>query len=92
MQPKFKTVIADASCFIILFKIGELGLLRKIFGEVYTTVEIAEEFGFPLPSWINLRSVTNKNYQQVLEREVDKGEASALAFPFSAMSLQRLCV
>jgi predicted nucleic acid-binding protein len=82
MQPKFKTVIADASCFIILYKIEELDLLQKVFDEVYTTVEIAEEFGLPLPSWINIRSVANKNYQQMFEREVDKGEASALALNF----------
>lgn len=82
MQPKFRTVIADASCFIILFKIGELELLQKVFDEIYTTTEIAKEFGHPLPLWIKVRSVNNKVQQQALEREVDIGEASALALSF----------
>jgi predicted nucleic acid-binding protein len=82
MQPKFRTVMADASCFIILFKIGELELLQKVFDEIYTTAEIAKEFGHPLPLWVKVRSVSNKVQQQVLEREVDIGEASALALSF----------
>ena len=82
MQLKFKTVIADASCFIILYKIGELQLLQKVFEEVYTTVEIADEFGLPLPSWINVESVKDEERQKKLEREVDRGEASALALSF----------
>ena len=82
MQPKFKTVIADASCFIILFKIEELELLRIIFDEVYTTAEIAQEFGYPLPTWVKVQLVADKSRQLVFEREVDRGEASALALSF----------
>jgi len=82
MQPKFKTVIADASCFIVLFKIEELELLREVFEEVFTTTEIAKEFGHPLPSWVKIRSVTDKSRQLSFEHEVDSGEASALALSF----------
>ena len=82
MQPKFKTVIADASCFIVLFKIEELELLREVFEEVFTTTEIAKEFGHPLPSWVNIKSVTDKARQLSFEHEVDSGEASALALSF----------
>jgi predicted nucleic acid-binding protein len=82
MQPKFRTVIADASCFIILFKVGELELLQELFDEIYTTAEITKEFGHPLPLWVKVRTVTNKAQQQFLEREVDTGEASALALSF----------
>ena len=82
MQPKFKTVIGDASCFIVLFKIEELELLREVFEEVFTTTEIAKEFGHPLPSWVKIRSVTDKSRQLSFEDEVDSGEASALALSF----------
>jgi predicted nucleic acid-binding protein len=82
MQPKFRTVIADSSCFIILYKIDELDLLQKVLSEVHTTVEIADEFGFPLPSWINIQLVKDQEQQKKLEREVDCGEASALALSF----------
>ena len=82
MQPKFKTVIADASCFIVLFKIEELELLREVFEEVFTTTEIAKEFGHPLPSWVKIKSVTDKSRQLSFEDEVDSGETSALALSF----------
>jgi predicted nucleic acid-binding protein len=40
-----KTIISDTSCFILLSKIGELDLLQKLYGEIFTTSVIAEEFG-----------------------------------------------
>lgn len=74
-----KIVIADTSCFILLDKIEELGLLKRLFTEVITTNEITQEFGKALPAWISIESVKDKKYQSVLELEVDKGEASAIA-------------
>ena len=74
-----KIVIADASCLILLDKIKELILLNKLFGTVYTTHEVASEFGTELPTWIILQEATNKNYQTIIEASVDKGEASAIA-------------
>ncbi|MBA9077044.1 MULTISPECIES: DUF3368 domain-containing protein [Rufibacter] len=74
-----KIVIADTSCFILLDKIGELPLLKALFREVVTTTVIATEFGSPLPDWISIEEVTNIRYQKLLELEVDKGEASAIA-------------
>ena len=44
-----KTIISDTSCLIILTNIGELDLLRRTYGSIVTTVEIAIEFGEPLP-------------------------------------------
>jgi predicted nucleic acid-binding protein len=82
MQQSFKTVIADTSCFILLDKIEELSLLYEVFELVYTTPVIADEFGKPLPDWIIIMKPANENYQQLLELEVDKGEASAIALSF----------
>ena len=75
MQQSFNTVISDTSCFILLEKIGELSLLDQVFELVYTTPVIADEFGKPLPDWIVIRKPANENYQQLLELEIDKGEA-----------------
>jgi predicted nucleic acid-binding protein len=36
------------------------------------------EFGKPLPDWIKIRSAGDKHYQKLLDREIDKGEASAI--------------
>jgi len=47
-------IIADTSCLIILFKIGELDLLRQLYGKVFITREVAFEFKQPLPDWIEM--------------------------------------
>lgn len=74
-----KTIIADSSCLIPLDKIEELDLLRNLFGKAIVTSIIAEEFGIPLPEWISIKDADNKNYQNILELTVDRGEASAIA-------------
>ena len=47
-----KVVISDASCLIILSKIGELDLLRLLYSHGCITPEIESEFGEGLPNWI----------------------------------------
>ncbi len=79
MPRKYNVVIADTSCFILLDKINQLDLLQKVFGTVTTTSTIAEEFKKPLPEWVAIRSAINQRYSQLLEIEIDKGEASAIA-------------
>lgn len=74
-----KTIISDTSCFIILSKIGELDLLRAVYGQVSTTTDIAEEFKETFPDWIKIETVADKYRQRILETQIDKGEASAIA-------------
>jgi predicted nucleic acid-binding protein len=74
-----KIIISDTSCFIILTNIGELDLLHKVYDHIVTTVDIAAEFGEPLPEWIEIMSVADKYRQQILEMQIDKGESSAIA-------------
>ncbi len=74
-----KTIISDTSCFIILTNIGELDLLQKTYGEVITTIEVATEYGQTLPDWVVIKAATNKYTRQILELQIDKGEASAIA-------------
>jgi predicted nucleic acid-binding protein len=74
-----RTIIADTSCFIVLTNIGELDLLQRVYGEIMTTVEVAKEYGEKLPSWVEIVGVKDKDKQKILEIQVDKGEASALA-------------
>lgn len=73
-----KVVIADASPLILFHKIDELNLLKEVYGKLITTPEIALEFGFDLPLWIAVETVSDKKYQAFLETQVDAGEASAL--------------
>lgn len=74
-----KTIISDTSCFIILANIDELDLLHKTYGKIITTLEVKTEFGETLPYWIEIQSPENKYRQQILELQLDKGEASAIA-------------
>lgn len=74
-----KTIISDTSCLIILTNIGELGLLQSLYGQVTTTIDIATEYGDPLPNWINIVPVIDTPKQKILELQLDKGEASAIA-------------
>jgi predicted nucleic acid-binding protein len=55
-----KIIIADTSCFIILTNIGELELLRKVYGRIVTTPDIAAEYGEPFPEWVEIAGVTDK--------------------------------
>jgi len=73
------TIISDTSCFIILSKIGELTLLKSLFGQIITTPEIAREFGEDLPDWVIIHQVKDQYRQQLLEMQIDKGESSAIA-------------
>ena len=74
-----KTIISDTSCFIILSKIGELELLHKLYGQIVTTLDIAEEYGDTLPNWVIIEKVSDKYKQRILEMQIDKGESSAIA-------------
>ncbi len=75
-------VITDTSCLIALSKIEALEILDKLYKRIIISKEIAEEFGEPLPSWLEILEVSNKNYQKILENSLDKGEASAIALAF----------
>jgi predicted nucleic acid-binding protein len=50
-----------------------------VYGKISTTIEVATEYGESLPDWIEIEKVNDNYKQQLLELQVDKGEASALA-------------
>ena len=79
MLQTYSAVIADASCFILLDKISSLPLLQNLFKTITTSQEVAKEFGKPLPDWVQIKVVQDKNFQSALFLQVDAGEASAIA-------------
>ncbi len=74
-----KLIIADTSCLIVLQKINRLHLLKDIFEEIIITKEIAYEYREELPIWIITKKVKDKLSKHILEIDLDKGEASAIA-------------
>lgn len=74
-----ETIISDTSCFIVLNKINALDLLRLVYGTVVTTMQVAAEFMQELPDWVEIKAASDKRLQQILEFQIDTGEASAIA-------------
>ena len=72
-------VIADTSCLIGLNNIGRLNLLQSIFENIIITPEVKYEFGEHVPEWMQVESVADTQKTIILELELDKGEASAIA-------------
>lgn len=72
-------IIADTSCLILLNKIDAVDLLNQVAEEIYITPTIKVEFGKKLPNWIKVKAPKNKNFKEVLELDLDPGEASAIA-------------
>src|ERR1700743_2056472 len=72
-------VITDTSCLIILQKLNLLELLNGLFDSVFTTPEIATEYGSHLPEWIEVIPAKNQSLQKEFSELVDRGEASAIA-------------
>lgn len=77
--PMPKIIISDTSCFIVLSKIGELDILHKVYRKIITTIDIVSEYGEILPDWVEIQNANDKYRQQLLEMQIDKGEASAIA-------------
>ncbi len=74
-----KIIISDTSCLIALSNTGNLNLLKELYQEIAITQEVQKEFGEPLPNWINVQNVKNKELQAKIEKLLDKGEASSIA-------------
>ena len=72
-------IIADASCLIVLTKIGTLDLLHRLYGTVTITPVVAAEYGLPLPEWMKLVVAADAARMHHLTLLIDAGEASAIA-------------
>lgn len=72
-------IVADTSCLILLQKIEQLDLLRKLFGQIIITREVAGEFNAVLPDFFQIHHPRDVNYFKILRTFLDKGEASVIA-------------
>lgn len=60
-----RVVIADTSCLILYSKIGFTHILHSLYSDVIITPEVSDEFGEPLPDWINIQVAKANQYQHV---------------------------
>ena len=59
-----KTIVSDTSCFIVLDNIGELDLLKHLYGNIITTPDVANEYGKILPDWVEIKSPFDDQFQK----------------------------
>lgn len=72
-------ILADTSCLISLAAVGRLDILHELYGQVTITSEVAEEYGEPLPEWVQVRDLGLDNTVRALSATIDRGEASIIA-------------
>jgi len=85
-------VVSNTSPLLNLAIIGRLSLLREQFGEIWIPPAVLEELrvGEDLPGsqavreaiktgWLRVEGVKDRPFVQVLQRDLDRGEAEAIA-------------
>ena len=75
-------IISDTSCLIALSNIGQLDLLKKVFGRVTITPEVFDEYtkkyNEKIPDWIDIKEAKNKNKIIELNTKLGLGESSSI--------------
>ncbi len=72
-------VVSNASPLIGLSNIGQLEILRDVFGEVIVPPAVGREFGEELPGWITVKAPENRPLVQALLDSLGDGESEAIA-------------
>jgi predicted nucleic acid-binding protein len=82
MPPAFsntEVIISDTSCLIGLSNINRLEILHDLFGTVFITPEVKQEYNGTLPEWIVVRPVKDQDRIKFFNNFLHLGESSALA-------------
>lgn len=74
-----RVVIADTSCLILYSKIALTYILHSLYSDVIITPEVANEFGEPLPDWINIQPAKPVNINRLEIYNIGIGEITSLA-------------
>jgi len=73
-----RIVIADTSCLILYSKIVLTHILHLLYSDVIITPEVANEFGEPVPEWINIQSPKPENINLFDSYNIGIGEITSL--------------
>jgi predicted nucleic acid-binding protein len=74
-----KVIISDTTCLIGLTNIGQIDILRKLYGSITITPEVMKEYGTSLSEWVAVQEVIDSNKITVFSKFVGLGESSAIA-------------
>ena len=84
-----KVIISDTSCLIGLTNIGQINILRELYGSIIVTPEVMKEYGSQLPEWVVIQEVSDSNKIAVFDKFIGLGESSAIAL---AMETKTPCL
>ncbi|AEF84121.1 conserved hypothetical protein [Treponema primitia ZAS-2] len=73
------SIISNASCLIVLSNVGQLDILPGLYETIIITPEVTQEFGMPLPKWVQVIPVSDSYKIQMLQGSLDLCEASTIA-------------
>ena len=71
-------IVSDTSCLILFHKIGELDLLKMLFGKLHITDIVLKEFNQAVPEWIEVVHLKT-DVHKGLSGYLDAGEATSIA-------------
>ncbi len=80
-------VVSDTTALTNLFQIGELQILKEVFGEIVIPEAVYQELGeipaqlegIASQSWINVQKVIRTDVVDMLKGHLDEGESEAIA-------------
>lgn len=85
-------ILSNTSPLIALYNIGQLDILKELYGTVIITEDVEDEFHGIIPDWIVVKPVENKAYQLDLESVVDRGEASIIALAVEISTTEHVLI
>lgn len=79
-------IVSNSTPLISISKIGKINLLRDLFGQVFIPEAVYNEVavqgqgraGWNLPSYIEVKHITNAMASQFLQSQLDYGESEAI--------------
>lgn len=86
MPTNSDSIIVDTSCLILLSRINEISLLKLPGRKLFTTPQVRKEYITDLPSWIEIIEPQKELVDEIINMNLDLGEASAIAL---AMDLKK---
>ena len=70
--------VIDSTCFIALEEIEQLGLIPRLFEQVYAPPAVVDEIG-GAPGWLLVQRVGNQSLLKALRTQLGEGESAVIA-------------